>query len=59
MSKRPLLVDGMYGIGDNLHQRALLRVLMRDHDVYLKSCHFSLYHDLVDQGLEALVFLHP
>jgi SAM-dependent methyltransferase len=41
----------MYGIGDNLHQRAILRELLPRHDVWLETCHVALYHDLVEQGL--------
>ena len=54
VDKPAMVVDGMYGIGDNLHQRAVLRELMRDFDVYLISCHFTLYWDLVRQGLKVI-----
>jgi hypothetical protein len=47
----PLYVVGMLGFGDNLHQRAVLRELMRTHAVTLATCHGCIYHDLVDQGL--------
>lgn len=53
--KKPIMViDGMYGIGDNLHQRAVLRELMKTHDVWLISCHFTLYWDLIELGLKVL-----
>ena len=52
--KPPILVTGMFGIGDNLHQRAPIRDLMLSHDVWLETCHIALYHDLVAQGLKLL-----
>jgi SAM-dependent methyltransferase len=52
--KPPILVTGMFGIGDNLHQRAPVRNLMLSHDVWLETCHIALYHDLVAQGLKLL-----
>jgi SAM-dependent methyltransferase len=52
--KPPVLVTGMFGIGDNLHQRAPIRALMLTHDVWLETCHIALYHDLVAQGLKLL-----
>jgi hypothetical protein len=52
--KPPMIVTGMFGIGDNLHQRAPIRDLMRSHDVWLETCHIALYHDLVAQGLKLL-----
>jgi SAM-dependent methyltransferase len=52
--KSPILVSGMFGIGDNLHQRAPVRNLMLSHDVWLETCHIALYHDLVAQGLKLL-----
>lgn len=55
MNRKPgIVIDGMYGIGDNLHQRALLRELMKTHTVWLRSCHYTLYHDLVAQGLKVV-----
>lgn len=38
-------------MGDCLHQRAILRQLMRDHDVFLETSWGSMYHDLVAEGL--------
>jgi len=51
----PLLVHGMHGLGDNLHQRAVLRQLAARHEVWLETPWPSLYHDLpqlhlVDKG---------
>jgi hypothetical protein len=53
---RPAIVlDGRYGIGDAIHQRGVLREVMRTHTVWLRTCHFRVYEDLVEQGLK-LVF---
>lgn len=48
----PLLVRGMHGLGDNLHQRAILRQLMQRHCVWLESSWVAPYHDLIAQGLQ-------
>jgi len=45
-SKPPLLVNGMHGLGDNLHQRAIVRELLREWDVWLETPWPCLYHDL-------------
>lgn len=52
--RSPIYVQGMFGIGDNLHQRAIIRELMKENEVWIKSCHFSLYHDLVAKGLKVV-----
>lgn len=52
--KPPILITGMFGIGDNLHQRAPIRDLMLSHDVWLETCHIALYHDLAVEGLKLL-----
>jgi len=49
--KPPVVINGMVGIGDCLHQRAALREMMKTHEVWLKSCHYLMYHDLIEQGL--------
>lgn len=49
-----LLVHGMQGMGDNLHQRALIRRLLEHHTVYLETPWPSLYHDLVGPRLQLL-----
>ncbi len=52
MSEKPaLLIHGMHGLGDNIHQRAVLRALMHDNSVTLTSSWASLYHDLMAEGL--------
>jgi len=50
----PLLLRGMHGLGDNLHQRAVLRQLMQRHDVYLESSWVAPYWDLIGKGLKVL-----
>lgn len=52
MAKSPLLVHGMHGMGDNLHQRAIIRQLMQTHDVWLETSWASLYHDMIADGLK-------
>lgn len=46
-----VLVDGMHGLGDNLHQRAVIRKMMEKSKVWLKTPWPSLYHDLVGDNL--------
>jgi hypothetical protein len=50
--KSPLHVVGMHGLGDNLHQRAILRQLMQRHVVTLETSWASVYHDLCADGLK-------
>jgi len=44
----------MHGLGDNIRQRALLRQLMQDHDIWLESSWVSVYHDLIADGLKVV-----
>lgn len=41
-----LYVIGMHGLGDNLHQRAIVRSWMQEHEVWLETPWPSVYHDL-------------
>lgn len=50
--KPPLIVQGMHGMGDCLHQRAVVRQLMRESDVTLETSWASMYHDLLAEGLK-------
>lgn len=52
--KAPLLLRGMHGLGDSLHQRALLRQLMQRHDVWLEGSWVAPYHDLIADGLHVV-----
>lgn len=46
LQERVVLVDGMNGMGDNLHQRAVVRELCESAQVWLRTPWPSLYHDL-------------
>lgn len=52
--KRELLLQGMHGLGDNLHQRAVIRQLMQRYDVTLESSWVAPYYDLIEQGLKVV-----
>jgi hypothetical protein len=54
MDRPGLLLRGMHGMGDNLHQRALVRRLMKTHSVWLETSWAALYHDLIADGLHVL-----
>lgn len=45
---RPYYVLGMHGLGDNLHQRAIVRQLLERERVMLETPWPSIYHDLAD-----------
>jgi ADP-heptose:LPS heptosyltransferase len=44
--KPSLLVSSMWGIGDNIHSRAVLRELTQANDVWLETSNPAIYHDL-------------
>lgn len=44
----------MHGLGDNLHQRAIIRQLMTRYDVTLESSWVAPYHDLIARGLRVI-----
>lgn len=47
VSEKPaVFVQGMHGLGDNLHQRAVVRQLMRTNEVWLETPWPSIYHDM-------------
>jgi hypothetical protein len=51
-SKSSLLVHGMHGLGDNLHQRAIIRALLkRDYQIALETAWPCVYHDLAGPDL--------
>lgn len=54
MTKPDLLVHGMHGLGDNIHQRAVLRKLMVTNSVWLETSWVSVYHDLIAEGLKVV-----
>jgi hypothetical protein len=47
----PIKLASMHGMGDNLHQRAIVRRLMEQDVVYLDTPWPSVYHDLVGPRL--------
>lgn len=54
-AKPSLVVLSMYGMGDCLHQRAVLRELMKTHDVELQTYYTAMYHDLEAEGLKVTI----
>lgn len=54
MRTNQVLVQGMHGLGDNLHQRAIIRHLMQHHEVWLASSWVAPYHDLIADGLRVI-----
>lgn len=44
--KPPLLIQGMHGMGDCLHQRAVVRQAIENYDVWLETSWPSIYYDL-------------
>jgi hypothetical protein len=52
--KPALLLQGMHGLGDNLHQRGIIRLLMTRYDVTLESSWVAPYHDLIAKGLRVI-----
>lgn len=50
----PILIQGHHGLGDNLHQRAIVRQLMKDHQVWLESSWVAPYYDLIASGLKVI-----
>jgi ADP-heptose:LPS heptosyltransferase len=50
MGRPSLIIHGMHGLGDNLHQRAFVRQLLETHDIWLETSWPCVYHDLIAQG---------
>ncbi len=49
---RDLIINGMHGLGDNIHQRALVRQLTRTNRVWLRTPWPCVYHDLAGPNLK-------
>lgn len=49
--KPALLIQGMHGLGDSIHQRAVVRQLMTTHRVWLETSWPTIYHDLAGPDL--------
>lgn len=47
--KPPIVLTTFWGLGDNLHVRAIVRELVKRYSVHLHTCHVELYHDLIEQ----------
>ena len=47
--KPPLVLKGMQGLGDNLHERALVRELMRSNELWLKTSWPQFFWDMVPE----------
>jgi hypothetical protein len=55
MTPIPILIQGMHGLGDNVHQRAVIRHLLADGEtLWLKTPWPCLFHDLVGDRLRLL-----
>lgn len=54
MAKPPLLIHGMHGMGDCLHSRAVVRLLMQKWEVWLQSSWYSLFDGLTQDGLHVV-----
>lgn len=52
---RALDVTGMFGIGDCLHQRAIVREMLKSQPVTLQSFYTAMYHDLAVEGLRVVM----
>lgn len=51
MKKDYLYIKGMHGLGDNLHQRAIIRELYNRFNIYLETSWPQIYHDFPDLNL--------
>lgn len=54
MAKSPLLIQGLHGLGDNIHQRAVLRQLLQTREIWLETSWPSIYHDLAGPDLHLM-----
>lgn len=45
IKKTDIVVEGMSGFGDNIHQRAIIRELVKKHNVWLRTPVPSFYYD--------------
>lgn len=53
---RPVMLTGMWGFGDSIHQRAIVAEMRKTQsDIYLQTCYGSLFADKVREGGLALV----
>ena len=47
----PILFEGMHGLGDSLHERAIVRELKKAHEVWVRTSWPSAYWDMPDLHL--------
>ncbi|MDX8513536.1 methyltransferase domain-containing protein [Mesorhizobium captivum] len=57
--KPSLVALGMYGMGDCLHQRAVIREMMKTRQVELQTYYTAIYHDLIAEGLKVTLVERP
>ncbi|AEH88191.1 methyltransferase domain-containing protein [Mesorhizobium opportunistum] len=57
--KPSLVVMSMYGMGDCIHERAVVRELMKTNDVELQTYYTSMFHDLEAEGLRVTMVDRP
>jgi hypothetical protein len=50
----PLHLIGMHGLGDNLHQRGIVRQLMQQSEIWLETPWPCVYHDMVGSRLHLI-----
>lgn len=51
---RKLLITGMHGMGDNIHERAIIRQLIDRYDLWLHTSWVSIFHDFIPMGLKVV-----
>ncbi len=50
--KEPIYIRGMHGMGDCIHQRAVIRQLLDRHEIWLETSWPQIYHDMPQIHLE-------
>jgi hypothetical protein len=50
-----MIIEGMLGLGDNIHSRAVVRQMMGRHEVWLETPWPSVFHDLVGPRLHLMI----
>lgn len=49
--REKLYIKGMHGLGDNIHQRAILKQLRKRYEIWLETSWPQVYHDMPDVRL--------
>lgn len=55
VAKPPLVVSSMLGMGDCLHERAILREMMKTNELWLEAHNAAMFHDLAAEGLQIVL----